>query len=72
MKLTFHPSEYYSDMEGFKVCRGRGFRWVAAMREGANGWVVLADDCASAEDAMNVCTEHLRRWSEAPANDVEF
>lgn len=71
MKLNFIPSEYYSEMDGFKVRRGRGSRWVAAVRR-VHEWEVLRDDCASAQEAMDVCTEYLRAWSEAPSNDVDF
>lgn len=71
MKIIFKPTEYHSDMESFRVSRGRGFRWIASIRSG-HQWEVLADDCASAEAAMDVCTEHLRAFAEKPANDVEF
>lgn len=71
MKIQFRPTEYHSDMEGYRVSRGRGFKWVASVRRG-NGWEPLKDDCGSPEEAMEVCTADLAAWSDMPDNDVEF
>lgn len=71
MKVHFHATEYHSDLEGYRVSRGRGFRWIAAVRRG-HGWEPLKDDCASPEEAMAVCTADLQAWADEPDNDVEF